>query len=75
MSGAQTYFGRITKRTEQEVLKRRMICVKGNCGKAGSCEHNKHHFAASAALLYKFGAARHFVPRISEGETESSYKY
>ena len=28
MSGAQAYFGQISKRTKQEVLKRRVICAK-----------------------------------------------
>ena len=75
MSGAQNYFGRSTKRTEREVLKRRVICAKGDCGKAGSRECDNHHTVATAALLYKFGAARHFEPRNSEGGTNYSYKY
>ena len=75
MSGAQAYFGRSSKRTEQEVLKRRVICAKGDRGKPGSRQRDKHHAAATATLLFKFGAAKHFVPRNSEGETESSSNY
>ena len=75
MSGAQAYFGHSSKRTKQEVLKCRVICVKGDCGKAGSREHDNHHTAATAALLYKFGAAKHFLLRNLEGETKSLSKY
>ncbi len=75
MSGSQAYIGRSSKRTKQEVLKHRVSYAKGDHENPGFRENDKHHAAATASLLYKFGAEKHFVPSKSEGETESSTKY
>ena len=67
-----TYFGRATPRTQEEILARKVICLKADRGANGSRERDNHHRDATAALAQKFGAAAHWVPRNAKGESESA---
>ena len=67
-----TYWGRAAKRTKEEILNCRVVCLKNKWGLEGSRERDVHHSNATRALAQTFGAAKHFVPKNSEGESEST---
>ena len=49
-----------------------MMCLKSKRGPEGSRERDVHHKNAIHALSTLFGAAKHFIPKNSEGESEST---
>ena len=59
------------KRSKQEFLHIRVVCVKSNRGAEGSRNQYLHHKNATTKLSQTFGAVNHFVQRNSEGESES----
>ena len=67
-----SYWGRATKRSKEEILQRRVVCDKSKRGPEGSRERDIHHKNATYALSQVFGAAAHFIPKNSEGESEST---
>ena len=69
---SSTYWGRAAKRTKEEILNCRVVCLKSKRGLEGSRERDVHHSNATRALAQTFGAAKHFVPKNSEGESEST---
>ena len=64
------YFGR-TRILEVEIIARRVICKKCVCGDEGSRERQNIHRGATAPILLKFGAAKHFMTKTSEVEYEN----
>ena len=46
--------------------------MKNKRAPEGSCERDVHHSNATSALAQTFGASKHFVPKNSEGESEST---
>ena len=57
------YFRGTTARTDAEVVDKQVVVPKDKRGKPGSRERRIYYSAATGALLLKFGAARHFVPK------------
>ena len=64
------YWGK-TNRPKQVIPHSRVVCVKSKRGAEGSCEGDVHHKNATTKVAQNFGAAKHFVRRNSEGESES----
>ena len=67
-----SYWGRKTKQSQEKILQRRVVCPKSKRGPEGSRERDVHHKNATYALSSLFGAAKHFIPKNSEGESEST---
>ena len=69
------YWGK-TKRSKQEILQIRFVCVKFKVGAEGYCERYFRHKNDTATLSQTFDDANNFVPRNSEGESKSNrYTY
>ena len=48
------------------------MCVKNKRGPGGISQRDIHHAKSTKALSQTFGAANHFVPKNSEGESKST---
>ena len=71
-SSSSSYWGRTTKRTKEDILQCRVVCVKSKRGPKGSGERDINHANVTKALSQTFGAVKHFVPKKSEGGSEST---
>ena len=67
-----SYWGRTTKQTKEDILQRYVVCAKTKRAPKGSRERNIHHAKATKALSQTFGGANQFLPKNSEGESEST---
>ena len=65
------YFSRETARMEAKVLAKQVVVLKDKHIIPGSRERSIHYLAATCTLEQTFGAARHFVPTIWEGELDT----
>ena len=71
-SSSSSYLGRPTKRTKEEILQQHVVCIKDKSGLKGAREPNTHHENATKVLSQTFGDEKQFVPKNSEGESEST---
>ena len=71
-SSSFSYWGCATNQTKEEILQHRFMCAKSKHGPEGSRERNICYCNATKALSHNFGAAKHFIPKNSEGEYEST---
>ena len=69
-STSSSYWGRTTKRMKEEILQRNLMCVKNKRGPEGLRERGIHHANETKAQSHTFGAAKHFVPKNLEGDSE-----
>ena len=66
------YWGRTTKRTKEEILQRHVVCVKDKHVPEGSRERKIRHANAMKVISQTFVSANNFVPKNSEGSSEST---
>ena len=66
VTSSGSYWGN-TKRSKKEIIQNRVVCVKIKQRAEGSHNIDIRHKNATTKLLHNFGAAKHFVPRNSEG--------
>ena len=71
-SSSSSYLGRNANQTKEEILQRCVVCVKNKRVPEVSRERDIHHANATKVLSHTFGAAKHFVPKNSEEESEST---
>ena len=71
-SPSSLYWGRTTKRTKEDILQLRVVCAKNKRWPKGSRERKIHHANATKTLSQTFGAAKHFISKNLEGESEST---
>ena len=72
LSSSSLYWGLTNKQTKEEILQHCVVCVKRKHGTEGSSKCNIHHANTTKSLSHTFGAAKHFSPNESEGESEST---
>ena len=73
VGGTTSYFTRNVARTESEVLAKQVFVPKDKRGIPGSRAFGIHYSKETGTLEQIFGAARNFVPKICEGETDQPY--
>ena len=57
---------------KKEILQRRVVRVKSKHVPKVSREINIHYVSTTKALLQTFGGTKHFVPKKSEGQSDST---
>ena len=65
-SSSLSYRVRTTNFTKEDILQRRLVCVKNKHGPGCSRERNIHHASATKGQLQTFGSEKHFSPKNSE---------
>ena len=71
-SSSLSYRVRTTNFTKEDILQRRVVCVKNKHGLGCSREHNIHHASATKGQLHTFGSEKHFSPKNLERESDST---
>ena len=73
VSSSSLLYLRITiNQTKEDILQRRVVCVKKKYAPKGPRECDIHHTKATKALSQTFGVAKHFVTKNSEGGYKSN---